>query len=144
MPVFKTGDMWSAFGVADYFIITTNAIVKNDGALVMGRGIAQQARDRFPGLDHQLGQVIKRLRSPYGCVLMSPISVFQVKYHWRNEADLSLIAYSAQELNKLARKAPHRTFALNFPGIGNGRLNAADVRPLLTTLPDNVEIWSFT
>jgi hypothetical protein len=58
MPIFKTGDMWTAFDEATLFLLTTNATIKRNGALVMGRGIARQARDRFPGLDAALGKQI--------------------------------------------------------------------------------------
>jgi len=30
---------------------------------------------------------------------------------------------------------------MNFPGIGNGRLDRADVLPLLMDLPETVTIW---
>lgn len=47
--------MWSAYDDADLFLITTNSTLKKNGALLMGRGIARQARDLFPGLDLALG-----------------------------------------------------------------------------------------
>ncbi len=36
---------------------------------------------------------------------------------------------------------PHITVALNFPGIGYGGLNRNEVLPIISILPDNVEIW---
>ncbi|HRQ42375.1 MAG TPA: hypothetical protein PLD25_31040 [Chloroflexota bacterium] len=58
MPQFKTGDVWTAYVAADLFLITTNATITVQGALVMGRGIARQAKERFPGLDIALGGYI--------------------------------------------------------------------------------------
>jgi len=58
MPHFQRGDMWPAFATAGLFLITTNSTIRKDGALVMGRGIARQARDRFPGLAVNLGRYI--------------------------------------------------------------------------------------
>lgn len=58
MPIFQRGDMWRAFDDADLFLITTNAVLKSNWALVMGRGIAKQARDRFPGIDLAIGRQI--------------------------------------------------------------------------------------
>jgi hypothetical protein len=58
MPQQQQGDMWSVYQEADLFLITTNATLKRNGALVIGRGIARQARDRFPGLDIALGRHI--------------------------------------------------------------------------------------
>jgi hypothetical protein len=43
------GNMWSAYPQADLFLITTNSTLKNDGCLVMGKGIALEAAQRFPG-----------------------------------------------------------------------------------------------
>jgi hypothetical protein len=50
MPQFQQGDMWSAYNRANLFLVTTNSTLKRNNALVMGRGIARQARDRFPGI----------------------------------------------------------------------------------------------
>ncbi len=48
------GDLWNHVGHADAIGITTNGTVKKDGAAVMGKGIAKQALDRFPGIDRRL------------------------------------------------------------------------------------------
>jgi len=61
MPHFQRGDLWTAFAPTNLFLITTNSTIRKDGALIMGRGIAQQARDRFPGLDVVLGKQILSL-----------------------------------------------------------------------------------
>ncbi|MCO5205659.1 MAG: hypothetical protein M9928_11545, partial [Anaerolineae bacterium] len=58
MPQYRQGDMWSAWDSADLFVITTNSTLRADGALVMGRGIARQARNRFPGIAAALGRAI--------------------------------------------------------------------------------------
>lgn len=60
MARFCVGDMWQQYEQADLFLITTNSALRRDGALVMGRGIARQARERFPGLDAALGQEIQQ------------------------------------------------------------------------------------
>lgn len=75
MPKFKTGDMWSAYTAADLFLITTNSTLKKGNhALVMGRGIARQAKERFPGLDITLGRHIQVLCGNEGIygLLVSP------------------------------------------------------------------------
>ena len=58
MPTFKHGDMWDSYDDVNMFCITTNNAIKKNGALVMGRGIAKEAKDRFPGLDLRLGSLI--------------------------------------------------------------------------------------
>lgn len=48
MPIYKTGDIWQVFDNADLFCITTNAILDKNGELVMGKGIAGEAKKAFP------------------------------------------------------------------------------------------------
>jgi len=145
MPVFKTGDMWSVFDEVDYFIVTTNAIVKNNGALVMGAGIAKQMRDRFPGIDLEIGAAIGKAGSggTYGLLLGNKVGAFQVKYHFKSMANLGLISLSAEQLKDEARANPDKTYALNYPGIGNGGLRPWMVEGILEDLPDNIQIWTY-
>jgi hypothetical protein len=152
MPTFKTGNMWSAFSEVDLFLITTNATIKRNGALVMGRGIARQARDRFPGLDTAMGRQILSVcgnhstllrpgQGEYG-LLVSPrwpqakVGAFQVKRHYGQPANLELIRHSTAVLQTWCAEHPNAQIAVNFPGIGNGRLPREDVLPIIMQLPD--------
>lgn len=159
MPQQQQGDMWSVYYEADLFLITTNATLKQNGALVMGRGIARQARDRFPGLDLALGRHICRvcggpsvaLRAGLGeyGLLVSPrwpaakMGAFQVKTHYGQTADLHLIARSVEALTAWCEAHPQARVHLNYPGIGNGRLRPADVWPLVARLPEMVTLWTY-
>ncbi|MFQ5418876.1 MAG: hypothetical protein ACE5EY_00795 [Anaerolineae bacterium] len=151
MPIFQTGNMWLAYDDADLFVITTNAAIKRNGALVMGRGIARQARNRFPGLDVALGQQILSVcgnQGQYG-LLVSPrwpearLGAFQVKQHYSQPASLELIRHSTAALCAWCIEHPTARVALNFPGIGNGRLRREDVLPIVAQLPDQVTIWEY-
>jgi hypothetical protein len=146
MPVFMTGDMWSVFDEVDYFVITTNAIIKRNGAVVMGAGIAKQMRDKYPGIDVEIGKRIKAecgSGGEYGLLLGNKVGAFQVKHHYKDMANLYLIKMAATSLEQEARANPDKTYALNYPGIGNGGLAPWAVAPLLQNLPDNVQIWTF-
>ena len=140
------GNMWETWPTTDYFIFTGNSFIKRNGALVMGRGIAREVRDKWPGIDIEIGREISK-RIPifgfYGLVLGKKIGVFQVKRDFADPADLDLIAESADLLQIEAENHPHTRYALNFPGIGNGHLKYDHVLPLLKHLPDNVNIWQF-
>ena len=151
MPTFKTGDMWSAFDEVALFLLTTNSTIKRNGALVMGRGIVRQARDRFPGLDAALGKQILNVcgnQGQYG-LFVSPrwrkarVGAFQVKRHYSQPASLELIRHSAVTLHAWCAAHPNALVALNFPGIGNGRLCREDVLPILRQLPEQVVIWEY-
>lgn len=146
------GNMWTTY--ADCYVVTTNQYVTVKGKLVMGRGAAWQARDMFPGLDINLGILINHYAgTPYsllcaGKFMLPPphsreaaIWAFQVKTHFRDEARLDLIQSSSRALTAIAKHDKNLIWHLNFPGIGNGRLNRKDVLPLLQDLPDNVTVW---
>ena len=140
------GNMWDTWPTTDYFIFTGNSFIKRNGALVMGRGIAREVRDKWPGIDVEIGrELMKHIHTDnfYGLVLGEKIGVFQVKHHFSDPAELILIAASAELLRIEAEDHPHARYALNFPGIGNGHLKYDNVLPLLKHLPDNVNIWTF-
>lgn len=152
--VYEKGDMWSVYGKTDLFCITTNSIIKNNGELVMGKGIAKEAAFRIPNLPKVAGTLINKrtcetLNNKYGLLivpsLMQNLGLFQVKYNWKDEADLELIEYSTNRLieftnDQLYYQSDLR-IDLNFPGIGNGRLNRNKVLPIIEKLPDSVHVW---
>ncbi len=147
--ILKWGDMWDIFDYTDYFCITTNASVNTDGQLVMGKGIAKEAAERFSYLPEEFGKALVhmgKVGKRYGLYLQerrafSRIVAFQVKYKWQQKADPLLIAYSTGQLAWLAEREPSKRFDLNFPGIGNGGLSQAEVYAIIKDLPDNVFVW---
>ena len=145
----RTGDMWLVFDEADLFLITTNATLTVHGKLVMGAGIAKEARDRFPGLDVALGKAVIARGSRYG-LLISPdwprakLGAIQTKLHWKDPAQLSLISEAVGRLTLWCKAHPSAQVHLNFPGIGYGNLPRAQVLKLLEPLPDTVTIWEYT
>jgi hypothetical protein len=133
-------DLWEV--PADLRVITTNgAVRKADGACVMGRGCAREARERLPGIDLKLGRLIKehgnrvmRLgRLPDGSHLAS----YPVKRHWKEAADPDLIVRSAHQLVELAQNFGYTRVAIPRPGSGNGRLRWTDVRALIAPILDD-------
>jgi len=143
----ETGDMWSIYDETHYFIITANSYVRNDGALVMGRGIAREMKDKLPKIPFTFGSMIKHL-STYALAFVNRanlcnIGILQVKHHFADDATPSLIKFSIDTLARFAVDFPDKRFDVNFPGIGNGGLAYDDVLPLLKNLPDNVHVWTF-
>jgi hypothetical protein len=128
----------------DVYLFTGNPIKKKNGAIVMGRGAAKQVRDSYPGIDVVMGRMIKpNMPLAWASVTNHQfIGWFQVKHHWRAEADVGLIERSAHALAEVAEKRPEITFHLNFPGVGNGGLGADQVLPIIeNALPDNVLVY---
>ncbi len=130
---------------ANIIMVTGNSYLRQDGAVVMGRGAAKQLRDSVPGIDQAFGLAIKSKPNPYGIVSAvmggRMYGLFQVKHHFKDDAQLDLIQHSVTLLAAYATKYPNVTIAMNFPGIGWGRLSYESVLPLLQSLPDNVSVY---
>lgn len=132
------------WALPDVYLFTGNAMVRNDGACVMGRGAAKVVRDRWPGVDFALGYMINESKQSLHWVRINDnqhIGWFKVKEHWANDADPDLIRASVTALTKIALGRPAIIFHMNYPGVGNGRLDQTVVEPLLSSLPDNVVIY---
>src|SRR5690349_11360263 len=52
-----TGDIWTFS--ADIRCIPTNATYRRDGRAVMGAGLAKELVEKFPGIDRELGTMLK-------------------------------------------------------------------------------------
>lgn len=128
------------------YVFTGNAYVRADGALVMGRGAAKQVRDLYYRVQYELGEKVN-IDSRYHLLRSEsagfPIWVFQVKTHFKSNADIGLIKESTVVLKFVATTYPETTFHMNFPGIGNGKLanKEDDIYQILLQLPDNVIVY---
>lgn len=148
--ILEKGNMWDVFFDTDVFMITTNPIRRTDGAVVMGRGIALEAKQRYPELPYDFGKELDQLHpeidQPFvgyiGKYEETPIWWFMVKNHWGEPADLGVIASSCFYL-KHGFDWKNKRIDLNFPGIGNGKLPRDSVLYLLEDLPDNIHIWEY-
>ena len=141
----RIADLWTV--PADFRVITTNGTIRSDGRAVMGRGCARQAAEKFHRLPRLLGERLRRdgntVHFFHALTIGADVGLytFPVKHHWMEKADLALIAASVAVFAGLLREGA--TYVMPRPGCGNGRLRWADVRPLLTTLPDNVVVVHF-
>ena len=141
------GNMWDEYNGKDVFVVTTNSFIKSNGELVMGRGAAKVARDRFQ-IALALGTLIHSKCGSLGRygflgVSRANLAAFQVKYHFKSPASLELIGHSTAMLSEFALENPSLIIHLNYPGIGNGGLPIEEVAPIISTLPDNVNVWRF-
>ena len=131
--------------VPNVYLFTGNPVIKNNGAIVMGRGAAKQVRDTYPGIDKTFGNAIRKNPDAYLLgVTIQPqqyLGWFKVKDHWAEEAKVSIIDKSVNALRAVAVKHPDTRYHMNYPGIGNGRLDIKAVQHILQHLPDNVRIY---
>lgn len=133
------GNLWSWYGKPSIIVlITTNGIVTPNGRCVMGRGCAEEAKIRFPGIDLELGGKIRIGGNQMYPLVGGLVWSFPVKRDWRDKADLGLIATSASQLGDMALKRGEEHFVLPRPGCGNGGRTWEEVEPVIDFLPDNV------
>lgn len=136
-----TGNLWEY--PADWRCITTNGVVGPNG-LVMGRGCAAEAAQRYPGLPAYAGRRVAENGNVVQSVAHHRLILFPVKHHWRDPAKLSLIAKSAIRLAELTEDHDLGTVVLPRPGCGAGQLDWSDVRDLIAPiLPDSVHVITF-
>lgn len=124
----------------DAICVTTNGIVRNNGRLVMGAGVAKAFKEKYPGLDLELGKKV----SQYGNVPFviyrqgTAIVSFPTKHNWRHKSDIGLIMNSAKTLVKITSGRFWTSVALTPPGCGNGGLDwKTQVEPALKGILDD-------
>ena len=127
---------------ADAICVTTNGVVKSNGELVMGAGIAKQFAERYPWLPAIFGKLVKergnvvswdKERGGLERFLVS----FPTKEDWRDQASLFLIKASAKSLVKLANELQLDKVVLPRPGCGLGGLRWAVVKTVLEPILDD-------
>src|SRR5258708_25926959 len=106
------GDLWQFFGKTNHVIcITTNGVIKKDGPGVMGRGCANEARFRVPGITKNLGDHIRANGNHVGYIGPNVLA-FPVKHAWYEPADPALISRSTDELKSHAETHPQAIYIL--------------------------------
>ena len=100
----------------------------------MGRGLALDAKLRFPDLPFELGARIKE----YGIVVFTfwdyHIITFPVKHNWWEKADLALVEKSAKDLKEILRynlSQIQTPIYVPWVACGNGKEKKENVRPIL-------------
>jgi len=145
------GNLWdiASEGHWDVIVITTNGYVRKDGAAVMGRGIALEANERYPGLAYELGTKIKnfgnRVHLLFGYDPRFVVASFPVKpvfgpNHepgWKAKAEYPLVMRSVGELRNYVDRYHWMDILMPRPGCGYGGLKWQDVKPKIDGLLDN-------
>lgn len=129
-------NIWDYHARGHWVVVTTNGVVRADGACVMGRGIAAQAKKKYPRLPYHLG---RRIRDYGNHVHLFPdyrIISFPVKHKWFERADLELITRSTKELSAIWDSADGQVFLVR-PGCGNGQLDWSEVKPVIEPFLDD-------
>jgi O-acetyl-ADP-ribose deacetylase (regulator of RNase III) len=139
-------DIWQALNMGVACCIPVNCIVKRNGELVMGAGLAKAFAQRFPVLPMMLGMTFQQLgagvhvvrcseNTDVGCSIRELIS-FPTKFAYSAPSDLMLIQASAKELLEVADTAGLKQVYLPKVGCGLGGLRWAEVFPILDEILD--------
>ena len=150
----RKGNMFEHLAECTMLLVTTNSFITTSRELVMGRGAAADAKAKWPTLPTQLGT---RICAKWGHMSeynlaggfkmqvdethSVSVAAFQVKYHFKDVANLGLIERSANKLREYALQHPEQVIFCNFPGIGNGKVKPEFVAPMLQNMPANVTFW---
>lgn len=120
-------------------VIPTNGIVKTDGRLVMGKGIALEAKNKYKNLDLYLGyQVNRHYNRCFVYYTIDNIIVsFPTKYHYKEKSCITLVERSTKELVEIANWFKLETIYLPKVGCGLGNLDWNKVKPLLERYLDD-------
>jgi hypothetical protein len=120
------GDLWDCAG---WKVIPTNC------GGVMGRGLALQAKQRFPDLQNRYQIALENgypptFREVAPMLTVEGLILLPVKRDWRDAADLHLIEVSCRRLRSLSLGLLGAVY-LPLLGCGFGELYEADVLPIL-------------
>jgi len=143
MPMFRFGNIWNSYDISDIFVITGNSFVRNDGKLTMGRGIALEARIKFPDIDKIFGKMVVSKCGHlgiYNIIIYERIFLLQTKISFKDKSTIELIKDSINKLKTYI--TPDKIVNMVFPGIGFGGLCKEEVyQNCLMDLPLNVTVW---
>lgn len=133
------GDIWEKHEEGHWIVIPTNGTVKKDGACVMGRGLALQAIERFPGVAYELGADIERDGNFVHCDGGKGLVFLPVKHNWWDKASMKLIESGLRQLAESFDEIADYNPPVYVPrlGCGNGGLDWGEVKPLMERMLDN-------
>jgi len=133
---YTQGNLWT-FHHFDPVCITTNGMIRKDGTLVMGAGIALQAKQRFPEVPRKLADAVKIYGNRTMYLTQERMFSFPTKHDWRDKSDINLIAESCTQLVGLTNKCKFSRVYLPVPGCANGQLDWNEVNPVISDILDD-------
>lgn len=142
----STENIWDHLGKPNnWIVVTTNNVITRSGELVMGAGIALDAKRRFPELPRQWADTIKLIGTSEYYIIVDKVRSLiglQTKRHWKGPSPLDLLDESIRRLADIALFFQNHTIHMPRPGCGMGGLNwITQVRPVCQRLPDNCIIY---
>jgi len=131
-------------------VCTLNNVIKYDGSLVMGAGIAKSYADKFPLLARNWGMLIQGIaesgHTDYHVVIDGPrfwnkdvlyLVGVQTKRHWKDPSDIELIVESCKKLRDLADLLHWERIICPAFGCGYGGLQFKEIEKKLEKILDD-------
>jgi hypothetical protein len=143
------GNLWDFQCSPDFspVVITTNCNVNYKGDAVMGKGIALEAKQHYPGLPKMLGKHIERYFDRVKYFTTCNLYVLPTKYNWWEKSNIELIEQGIISLESIVnlqcyyyKEQPekYKKIYMVRPGCANGQLNwEIDVKPILVKYLDD-------
>lgn len=141
-----TGDFWSHLDqnrdVYDAICCTTNTVVKANGELVMGAGIAKDFANEYKWLPKNWGERVSKLEVPMTIVTLMKrrphLVSLPTKIDWKQPSTVTLVTLSVGELKHITDILGWKKVLLPRPGCRNGGLSWKDqIKPMLESLLDD-------
>lgn len=128
------GNIWNID--CDVRCITTNGCLSTSGHAIIGKGIALSAKLKYPGIEIELGLLIKRFGNNV-FELSNRLASFPTKNNWRDKSDLDLIQKSCHQIVDIANKKKYSKIVIPRPGCSNGQLEWSLVKEAIKDILDN-------
>jgi len=133
---YTQGNLWDFHNLGP-ICITTNGVIRKDSTLVMGAGIALQAKQRFPEVPGILADLVSTHGNHAFYLTVQNLFSFPTKHDWKDKSSISLITQSCHELVNITNKMSFMRVYLPKPGSANGQLSWDQVNPLISEILDD-------
>lgn len=153
MIIEKEKGFWQRANEKDVQVLvcTTNNVIKNDGSLVMGGGVALAFNKEFPFLAQRWGAVVQGMaeggHNDYFILIDGPrqwnngdviyLVGLQTKRNWKDPSDIELIVESCKKLRDLADILKWDRIICPAFGCGYGGLVFKDVEKKISKILDD-------
>lgn len=107
------GDIWTYCipNSENVICIPTNGFLTRNGTGVMGKGLALQAKQRYPDIGYNLGRLLQRFGNTVGWIYQRPVRILSVpvkpvSYLIKSESDMNNVIHSVRPLYEIGSEVP--------------------------------------
>lgn len=126
------GNIWDYHNPYPIVITTNGWISENKYApAVMGRGLALEAKKKFPELPKMLAKHLRQFGNIVKYFDQFNLFTFPTKINWWENSNIDLIMESAGKLVNIVPLYDFGKVYIPRPGCGNGHLEWDNIKPIL-------------